>query len=132
MSNTLPHRVGVKFTLAFLASALSLDAADGSNAARPIVTALNPDPARVPTLSVWLQEDRNQGQPLPMVAAAFPNAPEFICDSWCYESETDFVKAEALDKGMLKLIHRVRAHPEVLLVTTVTPEPGAVEFKAKA
>ncbi|MBI2928729.1 MAG: hypothetical protein HYY24_23955 [Verrucomicrobia bacterium] len=98
----------------------------------PLVTAINPDPARLPTLAVW--EDDKSGGPgrkLTMVATTFPNVPGLTCDSWCYESEVDFLAARGLDGGRLELRHRLRASPHMLLVTTVTPEPGAVEFAAR-
>jgi len=89
------------------------------------VTADNPDPGSLPTLGLWMWEDR------PMVAATFPNLPDFTCDSWCYESETDFLGAEPGEGGALVLRHRLRQYPKVTLVTTVTPLPGAVEFLAR-
>jgi hypothetical protein len=67
-----------------------------------------------------------------MVAASFPNVPGFICDSWCYESAVDFLGARGLAGGKLELRHRFREAPNALLITTVTPEPGAVEFLARA
>jgi len=66
------------------------------------------------------------------VSAQCPNAPDFTSDCWCYESEVDFVGARAIDGGRLDLRHRVRDQPQVLLVTTFTPEPGAVEIVARA
>ena len=93
---------------------------------RVLVTAKNPDPGRLPTLGVWEHEG------LVLVSASFPNLPGFVCDSWCYESELDLVDARALPGGKLQLRHRLRAQPHVLLVTTVTPEPGAVEFAVRA
>ena len=89
------------------------------------VTVENPDPDGLPTLGVWQSDER------PMVAAAFPNVPDFTCDSWCYESDVDFLGAEPLAGGRLELRHRVRKYPQVRLVTTVTPEPGAVEFAVR-
>jgi hypothetical protein len=90
-----------------------------------IVTASNPQPGRLPTLGVW-ERDK-----LTLISAAFPNVPDFTCDSWCYESDVDFLGTSALDGGRLELRHRLRATPNVLWVTTVTPEPGAVEFAAR-
>jgi hypothetical protein len=66
-----------------------------------------------------------------LVSAKFPNVPDFTCDSWCYESNVDFVDAKALDKGAIELRHRDRSQPYVLIITTVTPEPGAIEFSAR-
>jgi dienelactone hydrolase len=89
-----------------------------------ILTATNPDPKTLPTLSVW------QRDPQTFVGATFPNVPDFTCDSWCYESAVDFIGARALDGGRVELRHRVRDDPQAILVTVVTPEPGAVEFIA--
>lgn len=90
-----------------------------------IVTANNPDPQMIPTLGVW------QNQELTLVSASFPNVPDFTCDSWCYESNVEFIDAVALDGGRIELRHRDRAQPHVIVATTVTPEPGAVEFVAR-
>jgi len=97
-----------------------------------MVMAANPSPDTLPTLSVWGDESLTPGRKLTMVSAAFPNVPGLVCDSWCYESELDFVDACALDGGRLELRHRVRAQPRVLYVTTVTPEPGAVDIAVRA
>jgi hypothetical protein len=96
-----------------------------------LVTADNPNPKSLPTLGVWVDDKLSATKKLTMVSAAFPNVPGFVCDSWCYESAVDFLDARALDKGRLELRHRVRDQPHLLLVTTVTPEPGAVEFAAR-
>jgi dienelactone hydrolase len=90
-----------------------------------IVTAANPDPQTLPMLGVW-QKDK-----LTLVASTFPNVPDFTCDSWCYESDVDFLEARDIGEGRLELRHRLRQSPQALLVTTVTPLPGAVEFAAR-
>ena len=99
-------------------------------AAEPI-TAINPDPRRLPTLSVYNDETFSRGKVLTMVAAMFPNVPDFVCDSWCYESAVDFLDARALGGGKVELRHRYRDQPHAIIMTTVTPEPGAVEFLAR-
>src|ERR1044071_1495834 len=98
----------------------------------PLLTSNNPDPEHLPTLAVW--EDGSFGGPkkLLMVSASFPNVPGFTCDSWCYESEVGFIGDRALDAGRIELRHRVREQPQGVLVTTFTPEPGAVELVARA
>src|ERR1041385_2981485 len=115
-------------TFLFLPLAMALVAPQPA----PIVTSNNPDPQRLPTLTVW--EDGSFGGPkkLLMVAASFPNVPDFTCDSWCYESEVDFIGARAIEGGRLELRHRAREQSQVVLVTTFTPEPGAVELVARA
>ena len=97
-----------------------------------IATATNPEPERLPTLGVWADEKSNPGHPLTMVSAAFPNVPGFVCDSWCYESALEFLGARGLDGGRLELRHRCTDQTNVLLITTITPEPGAVEFLVHA
>lgn len=109
-----------------LALAGSVPAQEEGGKTKVIAAATNPDAASLPTLTVW-ERDK-----LILVAAQFPNVREFTCDSWCYESAVDFIGARPLDAGRLQLRHRVREHPDVILVTTVTPEPGAVEFLARA
>ena len=88
-------------------------------------TADNPCSKTFPTLGVW------QGQYGILVSAAFPNVPDFTCDCWCYESEVDFVGARPLDGGRVELRHRSRKNPDVIVVTTVTPEAGAMEISAR-
>jgi dienelactone hydrolase len=107
-------------------------ARQGNEGMNVMVTANNPHPRTLPTLSVWEDDRLSPGRKLTMVSAAFPNVPGFTCHSWCYESALDFLGARALDRGRLELRHRVQEHPEVVLVTTVKPEPGAVEFCAHA
>jgi hypothetical protein len=99
-------------------------------AAEP-VTAKNPDPQNLPTLSVYGDDTFSRGKVLTMVAVTFPKVPEFTCDSWCYESAVDLLDARALDGGKVELRHRDRDQPHAIIVTTVTPEPGAVEFLAR-
>lgn len=99
---------------------------------KTIVTAQNPDPSRLPTLAVWEEQFPN---PLDggfnFVSSRFPNAPDFICDAWCYESRVDFLGAAALEGGRVELRHRVQEFPQVIIVTTATPEAGGVEILAR-
>lgn len=88
-------------------------------------------PQELPTLSVYNDEKFSHGKVLTMVAATFPNIPGFTCDSWCYESAVDFLDTRALDGGRVELRHRYRDQPHAIIVTRVTPEPGAVEFLAR-
>ena len=99
--------------------------------AADLVTASNPDPHTLPSLNVYNDDTFSRDKVLTMVAATFPNVPEFTCDAWCYESNVDFLVARALDGGKVELRHRDRDQPRVVIVTTVTPEPGAVEFLAR-
>jgi len=68
---------------------------------------------------------------LDIVRARFPDVPGFACDAWCYESPFTLVEHRKLAGGGLELRHRVNDREHVLVVTTVTPEPGAVEFSAR-
>ncbi len=97
---------------------------DAGAETRDILTAANPNPQVLPTLGVW------QDGKLILVSARFPNVPDFTCDSWCYESDVDFLNARDLGGGRLEIRHRVREQPNLILVTHVLPEPGAVEFIA--
>ena len=92
-----------------------------------ILEATNPDPETLPTLGVWQNENRTRTY----VSSAFPNVPDFTCDSWCYESGLDFIKATELGGGRVELRHRVREQPHVQIVTIVSPEPGVVEFAVR-
>ena len=112
--------------VSLLAGAGTAGAQSSMEQSKVIATAENPDPGRLPTLGVWEREG------LLLVSASFPNVPDFTCDSWCYESPVDFLGARPRDGGGMELRHRVREYPQVVLVTTVTPEPGAVEFVARA
>jgi len=119
------RRPGMRFAAALMAWAAVGTGFSQEEQPEMVVTAQNPDPAVLPTLGVW------QDGKLTLVAASFPNVPDFTCDAWCYESEVDVLGARPLEGGRLELRHRVRQSPQVLLVTTVTPEPGAVEFAAR-
>ncbi len=133
--SVVSHR---RFSLVLTALAVLLAALLQATYAAPadepqmLVTATNPEPQKLPTLAIWEDDKLSGGKKLTMVAATFSNVPGLICDSWCYESAVDFLGARGLEGGKLELRHRFREHPHVLLVTTVTPEPGAVEFMARA
>jgi len=142
MKNADPSKLKIEFApsklrrlvlvgMMLVLSQLSLWA-DSPEMGVPIVASPNPDAATLPSLSVWLEINQGRNEKLPMVAAAFPNVPGLVCDSWCYESDVEFLEAKVISGGGLELRHRVRAQPQVLVVTTVTPEPGAVGFLAHA
>jgi hypothetical protein len=67
-----------------------------------------------------------------MVITTFPEIPDFTCESWCYENDVDFIGVDAIKGGGIEFRHRDRNDPNVVIVTTVTAEPGAVEFLAHA
>jgi dienelactone hydrolase len=84
----------------------------------------NPDPAHLPTLTVWQKYEQM------LVGASFPNVPNFACDLWCYESQVELVDMIALDRGRLKLYHKINSYPFLYLATLITPEPGALDVCA--
>jgi hypothetical protein len=96
-----------------------------------VVISRNPDSKRLPSLRVYNDDKFSRGKVLTMIAATFPNVPNFTCDSWCYESAVDFLDARAMDGGKVQLRHRLQDPPHAIVVTTVTPEPGAIEFLAR-
>src|SRR5262245_26930888 len=91
-----------------------------------LVVADNPKPGSRPALGVWRRGLEG------LVSADVANAPDFTCDAWCYESAMDLLDARRLDGGRVWLRHRSRDFPSLVIVTTVTPEDGAVEFMAHA
>lgn len=95
-------------------------------AGTPPITAPNPRPQSLPTLAVRLDGT------MPIVAMTFPEIPDGAAEAWCYESDFDYLGARALGGGRLELRHRERKRPQVVLVTTLTPEPGAVEVLVRA
>lgn len=90
-----------------------------------LVQANNPNPERIPSLSVW-----RQGKAA-LVRCDFPDLPDFTCDAWCYECPVDLENAVNLQKGQIELRHVSREYPQVTIVTRIMPEPGAVEFRAQ-
>lgn len=91
------------------------------NGALLMPTAENPDPTKLPTLSVWVHRS------LQMVAVEFPEVPGLVADAWCYEGPRENLGVRELPGGVLELRH---GYDEALvMVTRVIPEPGAVEFR---
>jgi hypothetical protein len=88
-------------------------------------------PAGVPELG-FRKEPHPAHEYLTFVWAAFPDVPGLTCDAWCYESNVRFLDFRKLEDGRVELRHRDGNLAHVVYVTTVTPEPGAVEFVARA
>ncbi|NOX55092.1 MAG: hypothetical protein GXP27_11775 [Planctomycetes bacterium] len=86
---------------------------------------------RLPRLG-FRQEPHPTHTFLPLVRMSFPSVRGSTCEAWCYESDVEFLDVRPLDEGRLQLRHRWRSQPHVVFVTTVTPEPGAVEFTVRA
>ncbi len=59
-----------------------------------------------------------------------PEIPGSVLDLWCYEHNS-ILSRRSLEGGALELRHRSTENPNVLVLTTVTPEPGAVELVAR-
>ena len=95
-----------------------------------LLEAENPQPTELPTLGLW-ERLIDDGRKLTLVSCAFPNVPSFVCDAWTYEGNPLLLDFRKLSLGRIELIHLVSETPKVTLVTTVTPEPGAVEFLAR-
>ncbi|MBI2299921.1 MAG: hypothetical protein HYU66_13435 [Armatimonadetes bacterium] len=96
-----------------------------------MATAVNPDPAHLPSLSVVNDSAFARPRTLTMLRATFPDVPGFTCESWCYESPVTFVSARGLEGGKLELTHRIDASPDYLWITVATPLPGAVDVEAR-
>lgn len=66
---------------------------DAKPALQSSMEAENPAPQTLPTLSVrkWEPGYPQHDSIAAMVGATFPNVPGFRCDSWCYESELDYI-----------------------------------------
>lgn len=120
------------FALGFAlgASAIFVCAAEETGADVVLVAeATNPKPDELPTVRVV--REKLWGKYYPMVSMRFPNVPDFQCDAWCYEAAVDFLDAKPVDGGGVEMRHRDQNHPGTLVVTTVTPRPGSVEFSAR-
>ncbi len=62
-----------------------------------------------------------------------PQIPGCVLDLLCYEhSGMTYLSHRSLEGGAIEMRHRSTKDPNVLLLTTITPEPGAVEIVAKA
>jgi hypothetical protein len=62
-----------------------------------------------------------------------PEIPGCVLDLLTYEwSNLEYLGVREVGGGTLELRHRSRESPSVLLVSTVTPQPGAVEIVARA
>jgi predicted amidohydrolase len=85
----------------------------------------NPDPHQLTSLRVWRIRDEV------MVGGMSLARPEFAWNTWCYEGGMEFLDCRDLGQGRLELRHRLIATPEILVVTHVIPEIGAVEFLAR-
>jgi hypothetical protein len=99
-----------------------------------VVTAANPDPKALPSLSFYRRLSTGSAGKKwnPSVFASFPIGPGLHFEAWCYESGwLEYLDARAPGGGRLEFRHRVREFPRAFIVTTATPEPGALELRAR-
>lgn len=92
---------------------------------QPVVAVANPQPDRWPTLRFLRQGVR------PLLRISFPDTPGFACDAYLYESDVDLLEARDAGEGQMEVRHRVLAPPGLVVVSTVRPEPGAIEVEAR-
>jgi hypothetical protein len=89
----------------------------------------NPDPARLPTLSVGKFHPETFWA---FLAADFPEPKGCVLMLAMYEVEhMTFVGARPLEGGKIEIRHRSPPQPGVDIVTVATPEPGSVEVVAR-
>ena len=122
-----PVRIAVCDALLILILAASSGLALASEAEGPEhpLVATTPSDPQIPPLSVFRDDEQV------LVAAQFPSVAGFVADSWCYESQVEFVNARTLSGDRIELRHALPTHPGVELVTVVSPEADAVEFVAR-
>ena len=98
---------------------------------RVLLTADNPDPARLPTLAVWEEYAKRHDRYDRLLSATFPQIPEFTTDLWCFESPgVEFESAHDLGDGRVQLRHRWSSQSWTI-VSTVTPQVGAIDFVSR-
>lgn len=102
----------------------------GISARRHIIEATNPDPKNLPGLDVW-ERVNEEGKVMPILSAAYPNVPGFVCDSWCYENGMDLVETRAEPDGSIILVHRLPGTQGLFIRTEATPAPGVVDVCAR-
>jgi len=92
--------------------------------------------ANLPVPNLGVRQDDLHPQYSELETMVWVQAPQIrgcVLDLFCYEwSNLEYLGFRNLEKGALELRHRARKDPNVILVTTVTPEPGAVELVARA
>lgn len=91
-----------------------------------VATAINPNPAEYPQISIRLKT-----RDTAYLMGVFPNVPGLRLDAWIFENgegalQLDSVRLPA--DHQLEFRHRFRRQPAVVLVTTVTAEPEAIEL----
>lgn len=115
--------------LGCILSAASVRPASGQQEVKPPVIVENPDPDRLPSLSVHVV---NPKRPQNLVRIGVPTVPDFECDVWCYESPLEPGEALPQDDGSLVLRQPRLGRPDLVVVTHVVPSEGAVTFDVTA
>lgn len=86
----------------------------------------------VPRIGVRYEDLRpTRGYSSTTVWVHVPEIPGSVLDLVCYE-HNPMLSHRSLDGGAIELRHRSKENPNVLLITTIKPQPGAVEFVARA
>ena len=87
----------------------------------------------VPQIGVWYDESPGvHGHVMPLVWTSFPGLSSSILDIGTYEhSHLDFFSYGAVGGGKYELRHRWSPHPQVVVVTELTPAAGEVELVAR-
>ena len=95
------------------------------------ISAHNPSPDTLPSLIAQQKLNLNGGKTFYAVMT-FPGIPGLILDAWCFESQlVTFESAHELDGGALELRHQMTDYENLVHVTRLTPEPGAVDIVAR-
>lgn len=95
-----------------------------------IATAINPDPEVYPTMHCQLHTHK-----IAFIVIRFPNVPGSRVDACTYETTNaeirfDFIELALPAPNQFRLRHRLTDLPQLIMVTTLTAEPGAVKVEA--
>jgi hypothetical protein len=91
-----------------------------------IATAMNSNPQQFPQVGMWLKT-----RDTAFLTCVFPNVPGLRLDGWIFENAERALSLDSVNlpgDHQIEFRHRFRQQSAVLLVTTVTAEPEAVEL----
>ena len=95
-----------------------------------IVTAINSDPERVPTVGLWMWS-----RMVLFVTATFPNIEGAQLDASAYESMhvtlTPFLSVDLPGDDRIEVRHRYLAHPQIIHVMEIHARPEEIEFTGR-
>ncbi len=108
--------------------------ADGTPVRREdnvIVKSINSDETKNPTLY-----GRLHNRQIAFVSGIFPNVPGLRLDACTYEPGDGFLRLDLMgmavpDDNQIVLSHRVRSHPFLVHVTTLTADAGTIEASGR-